>query len=61
MVNINGLKEGSSVRINTTTGVESFNTTVINGSVDISHLPAGVYIIDYNDGTKRSRAKLIKQ
>jgi endoglucanase Acf2 len=61
VVNIDGLKEGTFITINAVSGREAFNTTVTNGSVDISHLPAGVYIVDYHDGEKIIRHKLIKQ
>jgi endoglucanase Acf2 len=61
IVNINGLKDGSQITINAVSGREAFNTTVINGAVDISHLPAGMYIVDYNDGSKTVRLKLVKQ
>jgi endoglucanase Acf2 len=61
VVNIEGLEEGAPITISSATGVEPYKAAVINGSIDISHLPAGIYIIDYNDGAKRSRQKLIKQ
>jgi glucose/arabinose dehydrogenase len=61
ILHIVGVKDGSPVTISATSGKETFNTKVVNGSIDVSHLPAGIYIIDYHNASKPVRHKLIKQ
>jgi beta-glucanase (GH16 family) len=58
---IQGAKEGSSIMIRSTTGSEALHTKLNNGSIDISELPAGVYIVDLHHEGKQVRHKLIKK
>jgi beta-glucanase (GH16 family) len=58
---LQGAKEGSQIMIRNTTGSEALHTKLNNGSVDISQLPAGVYIIDHQHEGKTVRHKLIKK
>jgi hypothetical protein len=61
IVSVNGLKDGSQITIRTAEGGETFKTKLNNGSIDIGHLPSGFYIMDYHDGVKPVRYKLIKR
>jgi hypothetical protein len=47
--------------IRNSTGSEALHTTLNNGSIDISELPAGVYIVDLHHEGKQVRHKLIKK
>jgi uncharacterized protein YjdB len=56
---IDGAKQGSLVLITNTTGSKVHETKLKNGSIDISHLPAGIYVIDIRDGDHSTRQRLV--
>jgi beta-glucanase (GH16 family) len=58
---ITGMKDNSIIIIRSTTGSEALHATLNNGSIDISELPAGLYIIDLQYEGKPVRSKLIKK
>jgi hypothetical protein len=61
IVTIEGAKDGTDVLLSSSSGNEVFKTKISNHSIDIGHLPSGIYIIDFHDGLKPVRYKLMKR
>ena len=60
-VRVEGLDDGAPVTIVSATGSGAYSFRVEGQSVDIGHLPAGVYIITFRQGQQTGRKKLIKR
>jgi uncharacterized protein YjdB len=58
---MDGVKEGTPISILNSTGSKVHESKIKHGAIDISHLPAGIYIIDVQHGLKKIRQKVIKQ
>jgi hypothetical protein len=58
IVHVNGLKNGDEVCMTSATGFIRYKKTVINESIDINDIPAGLYIVDCNNGIRK---KVIKE
>jgi beta-glucanase (GH16 family) len=56
---INGVTDGANVSIRNATGTTVHETKLKNGTIDISHLSSGVYIIDVRDGERSTRQRLV--
>ncbi|RAW00335.1 hypothetical protein DQQ10_14880 [Pseudochryseolinea flava] len=61
IVHVEGATNGTPVRAFNTAGSRTFSYIVTEGTIDISNLPSGAYILDFNNGIKTIRKKLIKQ
>lgn len=58
IVHVNGLKDGTLVRVISSTGSMQYDKTVMNASIDIIDIPAGLYILDCMNGVRK---KIIKE
>jgi hypothetical protein len=54
---VKGLKDGSKVHITSATGVDAGDKVVLNQGIDVSDLPAGLFILD----VRSSRMKFVKE
>jgi hypothetical protein len=61
ILQITGMKGDPMIMIHSTTGGEAFLAKLNNGSIDISELPAGIYILNLPYEGKPVRHKLIKK
>jgi beta-glucanase (GH16 family) len=59
-IKVEGLKNGTPVRIVPTSGSQVFDTEVIEQTIHIGHIPSGLYILNFHDGVRPVRKKLIK-
>jgi uncharacterized protein YjdB len=57
---LDNVNDGTFITIRSITGKESLQTKIESGSIDISILPAGVYIVEFHDGKNTVKNKLIK-
>jgi beta-glucanase (GH16 family) len=60
IVHVQGVEDGTPVRAFTMTGSRSFDYKVTQGTIDVTNLPTGSYVLDFNLGLKYVRKKLIK-
>ncbi len=60
-IRVEGLAEGTPVTIASATGSGVYTFRVEGQSVDISRLPAGVYVFTFRQGQQTGRKKLIKR
>lgn len=59
-IHIDGLEDGAPVRITPYNGNQIYDFTIVNEVIDIRHIPTGLYIINFNKGSKSIRKTVIK-
>jgi beta-glucanase (GH16 family) len=60
VVHVEGVKNGTPVRAFAPTGTRAYDFRVSEGTIDVTVLPSGAYILDFNIGLRSIRKKLIK-
>lgn len=60
IVRVEGVEDNTPVRALSMSGSRTFDYRVTKGTIDVSNLPPGSYILDFNLGSRYVRKKLIK-